>query len=496
MPRPLAIAGSAAAWIIFAAAIAWPAACLVAFLAGSPGEFLAGVVLSPRQWTLLAKSASLAVAAAIVSTILAAAPAYAIGLAGRQSDRPLLLSALWLTLLFPPMVYAFGWERVWASGGASYLRCMLIWSLWSWPIPAMILGGAWSRQGRAAFEAALLHTHPLSALFRVVLPAIAPHAMIAILIVGVLCFNDYAVPHACGLTLFSTELLGIAMNTTNLAEVAGPAAWPVALTLVAFFAAAKFAMPLPSIFDPSTALSTTRPSPRADVATILLLVFALPVPTVGLLRELGGFEAVHRTIVIYAADMLWSMTAAGVAGTAAVAVALNVLCAPRAAGVLLGLTFACGSIPGALIGTALVRAYNRDGLGWVYDDWLIVALGYVARFAWIAMLVAWLVAREHGTQIIHQARLDGASKLDVAVRVLAPMRRPLFTAATATIAALALAEVPTTSLVRSPGFNPVAMILIDKFHRLEDDVMIALSLFLMVVAFLPAFLLRRSAKAR
>ena len=43
------------------------------------------------------------------------------------------------------------------------------------------------------------------------------------------------------------------------------------------------------------------------------------------------------------------------------------------------------------------------------------------------------------------------------------------------IAALAVAELPTTALTRVPSFAPIAHVIIEKFHRFEDGMLVSLS---------------------
>ncbi|MCH8243344.1 MAG: hypothetical protein IH897_12155 [Planctomycetes bacterium] len=53
---------------------------------------------------------------------------------------------------------------------------------------------------------------------------------------------------------------------------------------------------------------------------------------------------------------------------------------------------------------------------------------------------------------------------------------------------MSIADVATSSLVRVPSFSPIALILIEKFHRFEDGMLISLSVWL-VGATLPATIL-------
>jgi ABC-type Fe3+ transport system permease subunit len=147
-----------------------------------------------------------------------------------------------------------------------------------------------------------------------------------------------------------------------------------------------------------------------------------------------------------------------------------------------------GALPGALIGKSLVAAYNAEALWWVYDHWPIVALCYVARFGWIGVLVGLLVSESTAQDLVAQARTDGATNLAIWRYIRLPLNWPALLCAAAIVVALSLADVAASSPVRVPGFWPVAHVIIEKFHRFEDGMLISLS-FWLVAAALPGVVL-------
>jgi ABC-type spermidine/putrescine transport system permease subunit II len=61
--------------------------------------------------------------------------------------------------------------------------------------------------------------------------------------------------------------------------------------------------------------------------------------------------------------------------------------------------------------------------------------------------------------------------------------------------ALNLSEAAATSLVRVPSVNSIALILIEKFHRFEDEMLIALSLIMAAAAAPAVWLAARAARS-
>jgi ABC-type Fe3+ transport system permease subunit len=134
-----------------------------------------------------------------------------------------------------------------------------------------------------------------------------------------------------------------------------------------------------------------------------------------------------------------------------------------------------GAVPGAVVGVSLLSAFNRSGLEWVYDHWSIVTLSCVARFGWMGVLACELLYRGQGQELIEQAQLDGTTRSAAFLQILVPANRPLLFGVCAVVALLSLQEVASTSLVRPPSFTPIAHVMIEKFHRFEDDMLISLS---------------------
>jgi len=187
----------AALGLAFALAIAWPTVALIARCVTDGRLPEGGLSVSTRQLGLLWRSVWLAAAATLACLIVSLPPAFVVGRLRSLSDRPIIIALMMGVILCPPTVLAFGWERILPPVVPGYLKCIAVWALWAWPIPAMLIGAGWSHVGRRAFEDALLVTSPGGAFLRVALPLLRPYVVLAALILFVLFFGDYGVPHAC-----------------------------------------------------------------------------------------------------------------------------------------------------------------------------------------------------------------------------------------------------------------------------------------------------------
>ena len=485
--RILLLLGSGA---IYLAAIGWPG---VALLWSSIEQGYApreGFLFSRGQSSLLGYTLCLAVVAATLCMPLGVVVGVLIS---SQRPHPLMVAAIAAGLMCPPMVYAFGWLRILPPGIAGELRCVTTWVLWAWPLAVLLIAAGWVRAGKEPFHAATLSTHALSAFFRIGLPVLRPFIFIAALLLFVVFFGDYGVPHAFGLRVYSTELLGWATASNRAIDVLWPGLLPIAVTAVAL---AILLITIPKRHAGEANISaTTKYVLGWKASAILLVASGWAVPVIGLIKPLTA-QVFGETVRTYWIDLAASI---GVAAAAAILVmfmgwGLSLSGRPRKSLLFIALLF--GSMPGAVIGQALIAAYNRPPFEWLYDHWPIVAFAYTARYAWIGLLACGLAASAKKNVVAEQAQVDGAFESQLMRYILWPQHAPLLLGVSAIIIALAVGDVASSSLVRVPGYSPIALLILDKFHQFQDGMLISLSLMLVGIAAIAAgavaYLMRRS----
>jgi ABC-type Fe3+ transport system permease subunit len=471
--RILLLLGSGA---IYLAAIVWPAIALV--WASIDQEFAPrdGFAFSYGQFALLGYTLGLALAAALLCIPLGVAVGVLMS-SGRC--HPLMAAALAAGLLCPPMVYAFGWLRIFPPSVAGEVRCVMVWVLWTWPIAALVIGAGWIRAGKNPFHAARLSTNSLSAFFHVGLPALRPFIFMAAILLFVLFFGDYGVPHAFGLRVYSTELLGWATASNRAIDVLWPGLLPIAVTAIALafllIAMKKRHAGEAEISEPAEG------GPGWKAAGVLLVGAGWTLPVIALIKPLTA-QVFGETLQTYGRDLAASIGVAAAAAGLIMLLGFGFSSSGRSHKSLLFVALLFGALPGAVIGQALIAGYNRPPFEWLYDHWPILTLAYVARYAWIGMLACGFAASSMGNAVAEQARIDGASESQVLRYVLWPQHRPLLLGVSAIIVALAVGDVAASSLVRVPGYSPIALLILDKFHQFQDGMLISLSLMLVGIS--------------
>ncbi len=465
---------------IYLAAIVWPAVALAwtSIDQGfAPRERFA---FSYGQFALLGYTLGLALAAAIVCIPLGTAVGV---LMSSRRPRALMVAAIAAGLMCPPMVYAFGWLRILPAGVRGEIRCVTTWVLWAWPLAALVIGAGWLRAGKRPFEAAMLSTNALSAFFRIGFPSLRPFILIAAILLFVLFFSDYGVPHAFGLRVYSTELLGWATGSNRAIDVLWPGLLPIAVTAIAL------AILLIAIkkrhTDEAEISELANDGPGWKAAALLLVGAGWALPVIVLIKPLTA-QVFGESVRTYWMDLAASISVASAAAVLIMLLGFGFSSSGRSHKSLLFVALLFGALPGAVIGQALVAAYNRPPLEWLYDHWPILSLAYVARYAWIGLLVCGFAASSKENTAAEQARIDGASEWQVVRFILWPQHRPLLLGISAIIITLGIGDVATSSLVRVPGYSPVALLILDKFHQFQDGMLISLSLMLVGISALGA----------
>ena len=483
-------------WSVFVLAVGGPLVGLLVDVVGNGQLPRNGWWLGQRQWMLLGKSAVLASLAGVCSVVLGGVGAAV--LAGRRGvTGPVVITLLVCPLLFPPAVTAFGWDKL-TAGNAGFgralrwaglelvthgsARTIWVWSCWLWPAGATLLWLGWRRLGRAAYELAIVDAGKVRAIVFGVLPAMRLFVAAAWILVFAICMTDYQVPHACGQLVYATELLSWVTETGRSVDVAWPSL-PLVF-LVAVVVGGIFWWSRSGMTDWAHESSGPAASGYRGVVVLCMVVAVTTVIPVGALvysADLGG--AMGRAWTIHGSQLGDSLGLAGVAMVGSVLMG-QALCAGGKVGMVLAAAALMGGVlPGALVGQALVATYLK--LPVVYDHWPVMALTYVARFGWIGVLAAWVCKWSLPANLLEQARVDGADEVRARRFVSWPLVWPIVAAGGAIFVAMAVAEVPAISLTRVPGIGSVALRLIEEFHRFEDDMVVALSLWLSA-AVLPA----------
>ena len=130
------------------------------------------------------------------------------------------------------------------------------------------------------------------------------------------------------------------------------------------------------------------------------------------------------------------------------------------------------SIPGPLVGLALIALLNHDVaiLPWIYDRTDLAAiLAQSIRASPLVLLLVWHATARFPKAPVESAQLDGAGMGDILLRIIVPSRR--WALASAWLAGLAIAtgDLAWSILVLRPGVETLARRIFGDIHTGADD---------------------------
>ncbi len=483
----IAPGASLAVWV---AAVGFPALAVPGLLsAGSATD-----VEVRHAGALLATSCIWAAAVAVAAMIAGWAPGRLLGRAvGRRWSMP-LAALLLAPVCLPAYVIFYAWWQSWPADSALFRwavetdRVQLVKAVtlfvgfvsWSWPLAAWCVAGQAADTPRWRQE--ILELDGAGPLRRLADRLRSDGRGLALggLIVFLFVFNNTTSFDVAQFFTFGYELKAIdALNAPPRAILA--AALP-AMAVAAAGAAIVWRL-LGRSGAAAMPIRTGRPTRAGAAATATLWVLTAALPVGLFLRNLGPEASVETFVRLYGTDLVNTIVIAVACGIVAAMVTVGLaaawqdhrpgvrgLATAQAIGWLLA-----GLVPGTIVGIALEAAYNRPGLdGLVYTNPAILVLGYVARFGFIAALLArWLTLREP-TVLADMRRLDGADDLFGYLKATWPRLLAAAGAAFAVVAVLSMSELSVSARLQPRGFNTIAGAVLNAVHyQRPDTVMLA-----------------------
>ena len=474
---------------------------------------LADARLSGFRAELLARTLGYNVFAAVIATLMSLPAAFVMG-----RGRGLLAKSMWLiapaALLLPFLSFGYGWSQVFRlcqplfrsvgigflpAGTADTLRCIWTLSSWLWGVPACIVGLQLRRLDPELQMAALMQGAQVRVTLRLLLGPILASAAI----LTVLATQEFAVYEPTGVSVVATEVRmvfstgafsslpngGLDQSAPDQSQRASAAVMTAAplLAVTVFLAAlvARFARQL----SPGTSLHVgdwarvLDARGRTTIAAAALVILNIAVPIAGLILSLKSIDTAARLWAEFGRAAVGSLTLFAVAAGGAGIVSMSAS-AFWIRG-LLGVSVLSFLLGGEILAIALIRLFNRPGLGWAGDSWILPTLAYLGRFSCIALVAGHSTWLPSWDELRNDAALSGAGPLQLAARIVWPIALPIFVAAALLVGALSLTEVAATATL-IPQHPPVLTNkLLTWAHAARSDRMIEGSLLIIGLVLIP-----------
>ena len=479
------------ALVACAAAIGYPAFAALSMLVAGPDSAAGPVAPATVRHgaELFATSTAWAAAVAVAAVLVGWVPGRLLGRsAGRRWYLPLSVLIL-APICVPAYVVFYAWWQAWPADSSLYrwavatdrihlVRMITLFAgllCWSWPV------AAWCVAGFSAAEPAhreeLLRLDGARPVRRLIEAARSDWRGLALggLIVFLFVFNNTTSFDIAQIFTYGYELRAIDSEL---------GAGPHAVMMAAAPAIAMAAIGVAAIWlllgrgYTEIAIRPAPPTRAAGITTAVIWSASVALPVVLFIGNLTGEASLLTFVQLYGRDLANTLAVAAITALATAGIAVGLAAAwqdhrrwvrmaadAQAIGWLLGAV-----VPATSVGVALEAAYNRPGLdAIIYTNPAILVLGYLARFGFVAALLArWVSLREPRT-LRDLRRLDGADTLVAYIVAAWPRLLAAAGGAGAIVAVLSMSELVVASRLAPPRFPLIAGAILNAVHYQRPD---------------------------
>ena len=460
--------------------------CLLIALAA-----LALGVLNERTASLASNTMLLCLAV----TICVIPISFALAVALYLSDMPWRRGAkvaLALGLFVPLYLQAAGWNAGFGPLGwqTSNLDApwLMGWRAAVWvhtvaaiPWATLIIGAGLAHSHGQSLEAAMLVGSPWQVLWHIVIPSAAAPVLTASLWVIVSVAAEMTVADLFLIRTYAEELYtGFALGQSTVETIAmlapslvGLGALSLATAVAIYRQSQRWGNPLPL----RRLLFGSSPWTTAFVGLAFAVMYVVPIGSliwqVGSggsamgWTALGAWEQLSATPAMFGNELRWSLVIASLAASVAVAMGLALAAWGRRgwpAAVNMVVAAVALAAPGPLWALLVLWLLNRPGLSILHTRTILSpVLAIAVRCLPLAILILWRGLRSIPDTTIDAAKLDGASRWQLA-RWLLPMRWSTVATAWTVCLALAMGDLAGSILVMPPAVETAAVRLFGLLH--------------------------------
>lgn len=472
-----------------------------------------GVLGGEREWELLGKSVVMALGVALVALALG----FPLGVLTARTDLP---GARWLAaayvapLLIPPYVAAIGWvrllgatglfTRLWRGDTDPTVGPLLpvyglagsigVLALCWFPIVTLLTRVALARADGHADEAGLLVASPARVCWRLAAPPALAAAGAGAAFVFLFALSAFGAPSLLRFVVFSSDVFTASQTASHVGQSAA-ASMPLvvvatlALLALGFCERARAAAPVAPGRPPSPLPLGAWRWP-AGVACWGLLALAAGVPLAALVWQAGGLTAFGDALTDMRPELRHSFVTslATALGCAAVALPVGWVLARgrwREGGLYDLALLVPFAFPAAVLAAGMTELWNRGPLGVVYGTPAYLGLAIGLRTLPFAIRPVAVAARAVPRDAVEAGLLSGASGWQRCTALWAPLVGPGIASGALLVFILALSDLDTTLLARTPDWPTLQVRIFLAIHYGREDVVCAACVLLVALCVVP-----------
>ncbi|MCU0662676.1 MAG: hypothetical protein MUC50_10165 [Myxococcota bacterium] len=428
-----------------------------------------------RLFLLLGRS--VAVAGAV--TLLTLAAGLPLGLFFARARIPLrwpLLGVHILPMLLPPFIPALGWFHLLGRAGllgsaatAGFLfgpmgLVFVLATVFTPIVTTLTLLGVRGLDPSLE-EAGRLVARPLAVGVRLLIPAAWPAIALSAVVVFTLVFSEIGVPMLLRVVVYPSAVFARLGGLSFAPSEAAVLFLPLLPVGVVLFSAERWLIGARPFDVIGMRRELARPlfDGRSSFLAASLCLGAAVVsvmPFLELLRQARGAPA--HEVLSWAGNSHWNgLLASGVTATIALALALplghGLARGSRTARVADGILAGGFFLPSAILGVGLIAVWNQPWSAWLYGSMFILVVGFVARYAIIAVRAVAASVRQSSPSLEDAACVAGAGYLCRLFLIVAPVHLRALAAAWLLVFAFGLRDLETAIMYYPPDGEPLTV---------------------------------------
>lgn len=472
------------------------------------------------------RSVQVALLSALWATCLGAPSAWAL-CRWSPFGRTILAGLLILPALVPPYIIAMGWHGLlgpvgsFRANGPQWLTELLggihlytphgvafVMGCCTCPLVIVTISAALLATDRNAEEAARIYRGPIGGVWAVTAKPACMAALIAALLVMLMCMGEYSVPSLFQVNVFPVEIQTriSAFSDVNGATVLSlPLLLPACLAMLLLYCTAG-ALRCGRLTLTRERLPRTRWRACGTIWCLAVVSVSLLLPLAALAWHTAALRSLGQAIRTCAPQIGHSILIAASTATLTALIGFLLACALRQASPRMRLTAQALSLPalllpGTLYGLGIIRLWNRPGpCGWLYGSPAILVVAYLGRYLAVALLPGLHAVQRIPRALEEAARTHGLPTRRIVTGIYLPLLSRALGLSWLLIFALTIAELNVAILLAPPGFSTLGVRLFTLLHYGMNTMVAAIALILMAVGMGPLIItlligsLRQTAK--
>ena len=422
-----------------------------------------------NTYFLLIKSIAIAFAIAFLSTILGTILGFILNKTNIVFAKffkivlliPLFISPYILSVAWKDLIYLFSGNLTFIS---SYIGTILVLTIVYTPLSILIIGSSLSNINVQLEESGFIITKFHKVIFKIILPLIKPALITSFVLVFIFSISEFSVPAFFGLKVLTTEIFIQFSAFYNHSIAILQSILLVFICILLLFFEKKHIKDATFLSIGSKGTKTKIYNLKSGKTISILFLFAwffisIVLPFIILILQsfskgtskfIQAFELLKPTFIDSISLAFWgSIIIIFISYIAAnISIKHNKNKIQSTFDWFLLVVFA---IPSIIFGISLIKFYNQPALNFIYSSSIIIIIGYVGKFSFIATKIIANALKQIPKSLIEAAKIQGVSFLKQQQKIIIPIIIPSIFVAFIISFIFSFAELGITIMLYPPG---------------------------------------------